>query len=132
MGLDIQLALTCLRQQAAPRSQGLCARYIRQALDAGGLPLNDHPPVAREYVSTLLAHGFRAVCETLQQFSNGYIPEAGDIAVIQPYPGGNNAGHITMYDGRQWISDFIQRDMWGGPGYRTNKPPIVICRFSPS
>ena len=48
--------------------------------------------------------------------------------MIQPYKGGDPNGHITMYDGEDWLSDFVQRDMWGGPGYRENKPNCIIYR----
>lgn len=128
MALDIDAATECLRAQAAPNSRGLCARYVRQALEAGGLILTDHPAVAREYTPTLLRCGFTLVCDNPARLANGYVPEKGDVAVIQPYPGGNAAGHIAMYDGAQWISDFRQRDVWSGPGYRTYKPSIAICR----
>lgn len=48
--------------------------------------------------------------ETLQE---------GDVVVIQPCDDGNPAGHMAIYDGTTWYSDFRQRDMWGGPGYRS-------------
>lgn len=130
MGLNIDAAAAFLGTNAAPRSRGLCARYVREALEAGGLVLADRPAMAKDYRPTLLAAGFNVVCDNPAQFANGYLPAKGDIAIIQPYPGGSVAGHIAMYDGIQWISDFRQRDMWGGPGYRTNKPPTTICRLN--
>jgi hypothetical protein len=33
-----------------------------------------------------------------------------------------------MYDGSVWRSDFVQNDMWAGPGYRKNKPSHEIYR----
>jgi len=57
-----------------------------------------------------------------------YVAKKGDVAVIQPYDGGNPNGHITMYDGNQWVSDFKQRDIWGGAGYRKHRPDCVIYR----
>jgi type VI secretion system secreted protein VgrG len=128
MGLNIDAAAAFLSANAAPKSRGLCARYVRQALEAGGLRLAGHPAMAKDYRTTLLAAGFTVVCDSPSRFANGYLPMKGDVSVIQPYPGGSAAGHIAMYDGVQWISDFRQRDMWGGPGYRTNKPPIAILR----
>lgn len=130
MGLNIDAAAAFLRANAAPQSRGLCARYVREALEAGGLVLTSHPGMAKDYRPALLAAGFTVVCDGPARFANGYIPMKGDVAVIQPYPGGSAAGHIAMYDGAQWISDFRQRDMWGGPGSRTNKPPIAICRLT--
>ena len=60
--------------------------------------------------------------------SQGYQPQKGDVVVIQSYAGGDPNGHVAMYDGTTWISDFRQRDMWGGPGYREKMPPYVIYR----
>ena len=59
----------------------------------------------------------------------GYTPKAGDVVVIQPYTGGRTHGHIAMYDGTSWVSDFVQNDMWGGPGYRKNQPSKTIYRM---
>jgi hypothetical protein len=39
-------------------------------------------------------------------------PEKGDVAIIQPYKGGNGIGHMTMFEGKTWYSDFKQRDMF--------------------
>lgn len=48
--------------------------------------------------------------------------------VIQPYAGGGPEGHFVMYTGAQWVSDFVQRDMWGGDGYRTKHPSFTAYR----
>ncbi len=42
---------------------------------------------------------------------------AGDIAVFQSYPGGSIHGHIQMYNGSQWVSDFKQSKFWANNGY---------------
>lgn len=57
-----------------------------------------------------------------------YAPQAGDVVVIQPHKGGSKEGHIAMYTGSAWVSDFRQRDLWGGPGYRKHKPTAVVYR----
>ena len=54
---------------------------------------------------------------------------SGDVAVIQPYPGENGIGHMTMYDGTRWISDFVQKSMYPGPGYRKMQPSFKIYRM---
>ena len=39
-------------------------------------------------------------------------------------------GHVQMYNGNIWISDFQQlSDFWPGGGYRTNQPSFVIYRW---
>ncbi|EHC85258.1 putative cytoplasmic protein [Salmonella enterica subsp. enterica serovar Senftenberg str. A4-543] len=55
-------------------------------------------------------------------------PYAGDVIIIQPYAGGNPSGHMAIYDGADWYSDFKQRDMWAGPGYRAARPSYTIYR----
>lgn len=121
--LNLDIAANHITSQASPQSQGKCARAVRLALSAGGLVLNNYPPVAKLYGPVLLANGF-------QQISLGcWIPRKGDIIVLQPYPGGNPAGHIALYTGVAWVADFKQTDMWAGPGYRQHKPPYAIYRF---
>lgn len=133
---DIHKAIAHLQVNAKPASLNQCAMFVRQALDAGGFNI---PPVrdAKNYGSELVDAGFQPVATWSQQLDNlpssGYLPdykpEAGDVAVIQPYVGGNSSGHMTMYDGNQWISDFKQRGIWPGAGYRAYKPNYVIYRY---
>ncbi|SDJ71479.1 type VI secretion system secreted protein VgrG [Dyella jiangningensis] len=121
--LDIDKAVNQLDSAANDQSTRRCAQYVRQALNAGGLKLSSYPAQAKAYGPTLLSNGFGTVEK------NGYVPQKGDIAVIQDYPGGSPEGHITMYDGTQWVSDFKQRDMWSGPGYRSHQPSYEIYRY---
>lgn len=39
------------------------------------------------------------------------------------------AGHIAGYDGKDWISDFVQNGFWPGKAYRTERPDYVIYRY---
>lgn len=49
---------------------------------------------------------------------------------MEPYEKStNNAGHVAGYDGRNWISDFIQNDYWAGPRYRTERPKNAVFRY---
>ena len=119
---DVDKAAQYLTSHAEPESTSNCATYVRKAISAkagGGLPMNSTKS-AKDYGPQLEAAGFRQVTDgTVQK---------GDVAVIQPYPGGNPNGHMTMYNGSQWVSDYKQRDMWGGPGYRANQPSYKIYR----
>lgn len=58
---------------------------------------------------------------------NNYVPQKGDIIVINKIEGHPN-GHIAMYSGKKWISDFVQIDMWGGSAFRNNKAAHVFFR----
>jgi hypothetical protein len=122
---DGDKAAAKLRSQALPGPNQECGRYVKSALRAGGLDVGVGVEHAKNMGPPLEKAGFDPVAE------EGYIPRKGDVAVIQPYSGGNESGHIAMYDGRQWISDTRQRDMWGGHDYRTLQPPYQVYRRAP-
>lgn len=125
MAFDTEKFAIKLRKNAAKAPKHKCAKYVRVALQAGGGNVKGHPVDAKNWGPTLLRMGFHEVTvddsETFQFMK-------GDVVVIQPYEGGNTSGHIAAYDGKVWISDFIQRDFWSGGGYRTNKPEHVFYR----
>ncbi|MFP5471079.1 MAG: hypothetical protein ACLGGV_05750 [Bacteroidia bacterium] len=109
-----------------------CARYIRYSLEAGsGLRrdafLGRTPVPAREYGPFLESIGFNAI--------NADTYLLGDIAVIQGYPGGTADangvpyGHVQMYNGTQWISNYYQNDFWPGANYRRYQPAFQIYRY---
>lgn len=114
-----------LRKKAKNHSQRICAKRVREALEAGGGNTKGHPGDAKDWGPTLLRMGFR---ELQVEDHTKFVFMKGDIVVIQPYPKGNPSGHIAAYDGKIWISDFKQRDFWSGQGYRDNKPSHVFYR----
>ena len=133
MPLNVAKAAKYLDDNAEPASTGKCATYVRRALEAGGVVINPHPVFARDYGPALVVNGFKPVA------MKDYAPQAGDVVVIQPYAAGNAAdgksfkasdpaGHIAMFDGTIWVSDFKQRDMVGGPGYRAHATGIAVYR----
>ena len=146
--MNIDAAIKHLDESAEHAATGRCARHVRQALEAGGLDLTHHPFSAKDYGPTLLVSGYNKFFEFQQigpaskgldagnvgishsanKANQEYIAKKGDVAVIQPYQGGDPNGHIAMYDGAQWVSDFKQQDMWGGPGYRKHKPSCIVYR----
>ena len=104
-----------------PFGQGICAKHVRIALEAAGVNSAGHPVSAKDYGGFLKTVGFARVSET------PYVPQTGDIAVIQGTSKSVH-GHIAGYDGTQWISDFVQRELYPGPSYRAEKPAIEIYR----
>lgn len=120
MGWNATAAASYARWHAGTTSQHRCAEYTRQAIKAGGIDIG-HTKDARDYGRLLEGSGFKAI-------GAGENPRAGDVVVIQPYAGGNHSGHMAIFDGTTWYSDFVQRDMWSGPGYRTARPAYVIYR----
>ena len=112
-------AIAYARQHALSRSHGKCAHFVTDALKHGGAQLQ-LTPFAKDMGRNLIAAGFSAISGN---------PQPGDVAVIQPIPG-HPYGHACIYDGRQWISDFVQRTMYPGPGYRAVHPGYVIYRHN--
>jgi len=120
--VDIDKAIVHLNTNAHLAAGGECAKYVRRALAAGGVVIDPHPFSAKAYGPYLTRAGFSAVA------ADKYVPQKGDVVVIQNYKGGDINGHIAMYNGTQWVSDFKQRDIWAGPGYRINKPAYQVYR----
>jgi hypothetical protein len=126
MPVDIEKYTTHLRNNAKRYSQGMCAKYVRLALAAGGAPTNGrHPGHAKDWGPVLLRLGFHRL--TVEN-SDIFIPMKGDVVVIQPHSAESPSGHIAAYDGKIWISDFKQRDFWSGPTYRIKRPPHAFYR----
>lgn len=53
---------------------------------------------------------------------------AGDVVVIDGIPSSPD-GHMAMYNGTEWVSDFVQRDLYPGPRYRTSQPSYKVYRY---
>jgi hypothetical protein len=121
--MDITAAVRYLDDHASGQSLGRCAEFVRKAVEAGGVTLVRHLS-AKDYGSSLEAVGFVAL---VGQPINGFL--AGDVAIIQSMAGHPN-GHMTMYDGHIWVSDFRQfHGLYPGPAYRAAKPPYKIYRY---
>jgi hypothetical protein len=140
-GFDIDKAVEELNNNAGSKSLGACGRYIRYALEAG-LRLNRDnlrgltPLAARSYGDYLRSRGYVPVKHYDYPNSTVYYnPVKGDIAVIQGHLEGakdNNGipyGHIQMYNGSIWISDFRQNRFWPGYKYREHTPAFIIYRW---
>lgn len=94
---------------------GHCARTVREAIEAGGLYTTGHPNSAFQYKNFLPTIGFMEIL-----YNDHYVAQKGDIVVI-PNMDGHPHGHIAIFTGEIWISDYKQVDMWGGKDYRTAK-----------
>lgn len=105
-------AVEYLVKHAETRSKNSCALYVRHAISAGGCPTFGQPPSACDYDLFLPNLGFNEVPQ------DGSFPQKGDIVVFSAIKG-HKHGHICMYDGKQWISDFKQRSMYSASAYRS-------------
>ena len=127
MAIDKKKFAEYLRTNAHKESRSRCATYVRLALEAGGAITKGHPIDAKDYEQVLLRNGYHAIANDSAEAP--YSPLKGDIAVIQPTKSGNRSGHIEGYDGKDWISDFIQTGFWPGSSYRKERPGYVIYRY---
>lgn len=102
---NIDNAVATLNKRALDGSISRCAAYVKTAIQAGGLPYID---AASAYMldGKLQNYGFEEVA------SNGtaYTPQAGDVAVFDAV-GKHVHGHTAMWNGKQWVSDFRQKNM---------------------
>lgn len=104
-------AVEYLTSHAKDHSQNACALYVRRAIGAGGCPTFLQPPSACDYEMFLPDLGFVKVSE------KGYAPQIGDVVVFSAIKG-HKHGHICMYNGTQWVSDFKQRSMYSAAAYK--------------
>jgi hypothetical protein len=119
---NLEQALSHLNTHAHATSLGRCAEYVRRAIEAGGVPLI-RKQSAKDYGSSLEIVGFN-YATSVPGNSN-----AGDVAVIQPIEG-HPHGHMAMYNGQIWISDFRQyHGYYPSPSYRSIKPPVKVYRY---
>ena len=130
MGWNMNVAIAYLDMHGGKRQwfevkHHMCAQWTTDAIEAGGAHIN-RTEYAKDFGPALEAAGWHSVGET-----NHF--ERGDIAVIQP-PDGTGAGHMCMFDGHDWISDFHQTrgggidGMYPGPSYRAKRPAYKIYR----
>ena len=135
MSWDKAKSIAHLRANAKPPyGVGMCATYVRQALEAGGL---DVPQTgsgsAKDYGPRLIAVGFKLVPAPYIAY------EAGDVAVIDGFmkeaaegiKKNHPDGHLALYDGSDWISDFKQEGSTPYPGsdYINAAPRFLIYRY---
>jgi len=101
-----------------------CAMYCRLGMEAAGLNTSDRPQSgdAGDYGPFLLRHGAQTVPQA------AYSPQVGDVVVFDKTSEHPN-GHIEMYDGHHWVSDFMQRTF---SPYRdaASSPPYTIYRLA--
>jgi hypothetical protein len=96
---------------AAPQSRSMCAGYVIKAMWRGGCPIGLVPAYA--YNKILPQIGFKEIP------SNDYRPQKGDICVL-PQNRKASFGHIAIYNGSQWVSDFKQKSIYPSRPYREN------------
>ena len=127
---------------------GECAAYVRAALVAGGIDLKVPPKryedasgaSACDYGASLEKIGFAVIFDNADQLMCQKIdfkPIAGDVSIFQRFPG-HRHGHIQMFNGVRWVSDFLQKQiypdqaqgLYPGLSYRALEIPFAVYRHN--
>ena len=108
--LDKDKAVKYLTENAEAKSRTWCAWYVMRALQEGGCPVCLLP--AYGYSWLLPRMGFAEASK------ENYVPQKGDLIVF-PAVGKHIWGHIQMWNGTQWVSDFKQKNMIPAKAYRS-------------
>ncbi|CCP05883.1 hypothetical protein BN440_0832 [Erwinia amylovora MR1] len=130
---DAQKAVQCVNEHAESSSTGYCARYVKNAINAGG-DISSWPPIvsAKDYGPALVERGFEVITAP-----GSFV--AGDVVIIQgikisDFPVGeikkdHPHGHMAMFNGQQWVSDCQQNNgYYPGGDYRRAKPSFAFYR----
>lgn len=109
-GWNLQATVNYLTSHATRKSRHICAQAVREGLQAGGIKMNGHPSLARQYIGYLPSIGFQCVAQVPTNNMNAYLSQAqiGDIAVYCRPNSPSAAGHICVCCGTIWCSDFVQ------------------------
>ena len=129
MNSPLEKACEFLIRKAYPKYDkktcGKCALAVRSAFDfAFGVNVQRFPS-AKDCAPAYEALGFKKVFSYPAMNKSDYTPVLGDISIIQYEP----HGHICVKTEKGWISDFVQRDMYGG-SIRDKDPAFDIFRFT--
>lgn len=122
---DLDAAIARLQNRAKKHPGKECGVYVREAIEAGGIRMNralnsTEDGSAFGFGPILRDTGFRTVAP-------GEKPQKGDVVVFQATEG-HKYGHVAMFDGKQWISDYKQNSIYAASIYQDNHVPYVIYR----
>jgi hypothetical protein len=148
MAWNLGTAVAYLTEHAKPAYSppGQCAQFVRQAIEAGGIAVKVPPKrfkdadgaSACDYGASLLKAGFGVVFDNSAEFACQQVdfkPLPGDVSIFQGFEG-HRHGHIQMFNGVQWVSDFLQKQrypdqapgLYPGLKYRAIEMPFTIYR----
>ena len=119
-----------LMTYAKSESSHKCWNYVKHALEVGGFKRDNSIP-AYTAVNFLKSNNFGCIYKgTVKGHSGSDYPNkcTGDITVFDKYEGGKY-GHIDMWCGKQWISDFKQGGNWINS---TAKAAFTVWRYKGS
>lgn len=112
-----------------------CAHYVKLALIQGGLSSrNSGINSAKDYGPWLLENNFQVVDDAVAVHAGNVYSisgqQTGDVVIIQAAPG-HSDGHMAMFNGTKWVSDFVQeKGFYPGQAYRNNNIAYKLYRYS--
>ncbi|EOZ4985383.1 hypothetical protein I4905_14280 [Proteus mirabilis] len=127
-------------QKSFAFGKGECAKYVKLALIHGGASIeNSAIRSAKDYGPWLIENGFTPVsgAQVQKEGINYSIlgQQKGDVVIIERLKTPKNArsihGHMAMFDGKYWVSDYIQqRGFYPNQEYRDEGTPFVLYRYA--
>ena len=119
LSVNMDAAVNHLVQYAEPKSLNICALYVANALEAGGFRFV-RQPYAYLYRTNKILTGMG-----YKEISKPSSFKKGDITVTD-----RNSyhayGHIAMWSGSKWISDFVQNSEYV---YLAHQPPVYYYTY---
>lgn len=117
-----------LNSSASVKSKGQCGKYVRLAIEAGGIDTSNHPVSAKDFGPYILSWGFEEITTAAYKM--------GDVVVMNSIKDHPN-GHMMMFNSTHWVSDFFQdtaprvdsTGFWPGGDYRSAKPSFAVYRL---
>lgn len=103
-------------ENAEGRSQSLCAKYVREAIQNGGISIIARPSCAYHYKDFLPILGYYTVEKPYKK---------GDVVVWMP-TGERKYGHIAIFTGDGWVSDFKQKSFYVHSDYVKSNDYLVF------
>ena len=120
--IDMNAAVSHLKSHAKSSTTGWCAAYVADTLEAGGFRFQRQGSAYQYRTNGILVGiGYKEIPRP-SSF------QKGDITVTE----GNGAhphGHMAMWSGTNWISDFVQNSEFV---YRVSQPPVHYFRYGGS
>ena len=117
--INIDAAVKHLEDNSSANSKGLCAKYVANALEAGGFKFQRQGSAYMYHTNGILTKmGYNEISKP-SSFKKG------DITVTEKNKY-HEHGHIAMYSGSQWISDFRQKSEFV---YSSHQPPVHYYRY---
>lgn len=137
---DFDKIVKAVLNNKLPKASGKCAEYVRKALVAGDLrgkiqkTFGGKLGHAFEYLARLPKLGFNRVYSGQQL--KGFQLMKGDVVVFDKgvYGSDNKSGggwvygHVAIWTGGNWVSDFIQSTIYPHSKYASRGIPFTIFR----